>query len=153
VTQPWGDGKLSVLAAGPMPPNPSEMLGSAQMRSLLQSLRETQDYVVIDTPPLLPVTDAAVLSVLADGCVVTTRCGVTRREQLAEAAATLSRIDARLLGVVLNRVPQAGALARGYGYGYGYRGDLGREPIPPLGEGQGRRGVRRRQHAAQEAAA
>ena len=155
VTQPWGDGKLSVLAAGPMPPNPSEMLGSAQMRSLLQSLRETHDYVVIDTPPLLPVTDAAVLSVLADGCVVTTRCGVTRREQLAEAAATLSRIDAKLLGVVLNRVPQAGALARGYGYGYGYgyRSDLGREPIPPLGEGQGRRGVRRRHHAAQEAAA
>jgi hypothetical protein len=52
---------------------------------------------------------------------------------------------------VLNRVPQAGALARGYGYGY--QGDLGREPIPPLGEGRGRRGVRRRQHAAQAEAA
>jgi succinoglycan biosynthesis transport protein ExoP len=144
VTQPWGDGKLSVLAAGPMPPNPSEMLGSAQMRSLLETLRETQDYVVIDTPPLLPVTDAAVLSVLADGCVITTRFGKTRREQLAEAAATLSRIDAKLLGVVLNRVPQAAAAARGYGYGYGYKADLGRAPIPPVGDGKERRGVRRR---------
>jgi succinoglycan biosynthesis transport protein ExoP len=144
VTQPWGDGKLSVLAAGPMPPNPSEMLGSAQMRSLLDTLRETQDYVVIDTPPLLPVTDAAVLSVLADGCVITTRFGKTRREQLAEAAATLSRIDAKLLGVVLNRVPQAAAAARGYGYGYGYKADLGRAPIPPVGDGKERRGVRRR---------
>jgi succinoglycan biosynthesis transport protein ExoP len=144
VTQPWGDGKLSVLAAGPMPPNPSEMLGSAQMRSLLQTLRDTQDYVVIDTPPLLPVTDAAVLSVLADGCVITTRFGKTHREQLTEAAATLSRIDATLLGVVLNRVPQAAVVARGYGYGYGYRADLGRAPIPAVRDGKKRRGVRRR---------
>jgi polysaccharide biosynthesis transport protein len=143
VIQPWGDGKLSVLAAGPMPPNPSEMLGSAQMRSLLETMRETQDYVVIDTPPLLPVTDAAVLSVLADGCVITTRFGKTRREELTEAAATLSRIDARLLGVVLNRVPQTAA-ARGYGYGYGYTADLGRAPIRPAGDGKERRGARRR---------
>jgi succinoglycan biosynthesis transport protein ExoP len=144
VTQSWGDGKLSVLAAGPMPPSPSEMLGSAQMRALLETLRETQDYVIIDTPPLLPVTDAAVLSVLADGCVITTRFGKTGREQLIEAAATLSRIDAKLLGVVLNRVPQAAAVARGYGYGYGYKADLGRGPIPPVGDGKQRRGVRRR---------
>jgi succinoglycan biosynthesis transport protein ExoP len=146
VAQPWGDGKLTVLAAGPMPPNPSEMLGSAQMRSLLETLRETQDYVVIDTPPLLPVTDAAVLSVVSDGCLITTRYGKTRREQLAEAAATLSRIDAKLLGVVLNRVPQAAAVARGYGYGY--KADLGRGPIPPVADGKGRRGVRgRRRHS------
>src|SRR3954453_134246 len=144
VTQAWGDGKLSVLAAGRMPPNPSEILGSAQMRALLETLRETQDYVIIDPPPLLPVTDAAVLSVLADGCVITTRFGKTRREQLAEAAATLSRIDAKLLGVVLNRVPQAAAVARGYGYGYGYgyQADPGRESIPA--GGRMRRGVRRR---------
>lgn len=126
VVQPWGDGKLSVLAAGPMPPDPSEMLGSAQMRVLLETLRADHDYVVIDTPPLLPVTDAAVLSVAADGCVITTRYGATRREQLAEASAVLARIDARLLGVVLNRVPQKAAIAQGYGYGYGYTADAGR---------------------------
>jgi receptor protein-tyrosine kinase len=144
VVQTWGDGKLSVLGAGPMPPNPSEMLGSAQMRTLLESLRETQDFVVIDTPPLLPVTDAAVLSVLADGCLITTRYGRTRREQLGEAAGILARIDAKLLGVVLNRVPQSAAVARGYGYGYGYKADLGRGPIPVVGDGKGRRGARRR---------
>jgi polysaccharide biosynthesis transport protein len=117
------------------------------MRSLLETLRDTQDYVVIDTPPLLPVTDAAVLSVLADGCVVTTRFGKTRREQLGEAVNTLAGIDAKLLGVVLNRVPQAAAVARGYGYGY--KADLGREPIPPVGDGAGRRGTRRRRrHSA-----
>lgn len=129
VTQPWGDGKLSVLAAGPMPPNPSELLGSEHMRALLDELRQQHDFVVIDTPPLLPVTDAAVLSVAADGCLITTRHGVTRREQLAEATNVLSRIDAKLLGVVLNRVPQAAAIARGYGYGYGYAPDAGRVAV------------------------
>ena len=144
VVQPWGEGKLSVLPAGPMPPNPSELLGSAHMRTLVETLRETQDFVIIDTPPLLPVTDAAVLSVVADGCLITTRYGRTRREQLHEAAKVLSRVDAKLLGVVLNRVPQSAAVARGYGYGYGYQADAGREPV---GAGSGRRRRRRRGNA------
>ncbi|MGY1601173.1 polysaccharide biosynthesis tyrosine autokinase [Geodermatophilus sp. SYSU D00815] len=127
VAQPWGDGHLTVLAAGPMPPNPSELLGSAQMRSLLAHLRTTNDFVLIDAPPLLPVTDAAILSVLSDGCVLSTRYGKTRREELSEAAATLERIDARLLGVVLNRVPPVAGKGRGYGYGYGYEADADRE--------------------------
>jgi succinoglycan biosynthesis transport protein ExoP len=127
VTQPWGDGRLDVLAAGAMPPNPSEMLGSEQMRGLLGHLREVYDFVLIDAPPLLPVTDAAVLTALADGCLLSTRFGKTRREELAEAAASLERIDAKLLGVVLNRVPLAAGAARGYGYGYSYEADPGRD--------------------------
>jgi receptor protein-tyrosine kinase len=123
VAQPWGEGKLRVLASGPTPPNPSELLGSAQMRLLISTLRETQDYVVIDSPPLLPVTDAAVLSAVADGMVITTRFGKTKREQLAEAAITLSRIEAKLLGVVLNRVPPRAATSPGYGYAYHYVSD------------------------------
>ncbi len=133
VAQPWGDGKLTVLGAGPMPPNPSEMLGSAQMRSLLEELRDSHDFVVVDAPPLLPVTDAAVLSVLSDGCVVSTRFGVTRREELTESAAVLQRIDAKLLGVVLNRVPQSTGTSRGYGYGYSYEADPGRETTADTG--------------------
>ncbi|MGY1846806.1 polysaccharide biosynthesis tyrosine autokinase [Blastococcus sp. SYSU DS1021] len=133
VAQPWGDGKLTVLGAGPMPPNPSEMLGSAQMRALLDQLKATNDYVIVDAPPLLPVTDAAVLSVLSDGCVITARYGKTRREELSEAAAALQRIDAKLLGVVLNRVPQAAGAARGYGYGYTYEADPGRETTADTG--------------------
>jgi succinoglycan biosynthesis transport protein ExoP len=134
VAQPWGDGKLTVLGAGPMPPNPSEMLGSAQMRGLLDDLRQTHDYVVIDAPPLLPVTDAAVLTVLSDGCLISTRYGKTRREELAEAAAILARIDGKLLGVVLNRVPQVNGAARGYGYGYSYQADVGRETTADTGQ-------------------
>ncbi|MGY1802952.1 polysaccharide biosynthesis tyrosine autokinase [Blastococcus sp. SYSU D00922] len=147
VLQPWGDGKLSVLAAGPMPPNPSEMLGSGHMRGLLERLREDYDFVVIDTPPLLPVTDAAVLSVAADGCLITTRYGSTRREQLEEAAAVLARIDAKLLGVVLNRVPQSASIARSYGYGYGYEADPGRVPVPEPKRGRPGRRTGRRRHS------
>lgn len=115
--QPWGDGKLSVLGAGPNPPNPSELLGSEQMRHLLEDLRESHDYVIIDAPPLLPVTDAAVLAVLADGIVLLTRWGATKREQLRAAASMARVIDVRVLGTVLNMIP---ATRAGYGYGYGY---------------------------------
>ncbi|SNR77712.1 polysaccharide biosynthesis tyrosine autokinase [Blastococcus mobilis] len=120
LTQPYGDGCLSVLAAGPMPPNPSEMLGSKQMRSLLAQAREENDYVIVDAPPLLPVTDAAVLSVAADGAIIVARHGVTTHAQLQQAATALHRIEAKLLGVLLNRIPPKAADSYGYGYSYSY---------------------------------
>jgi succinoglycan biosynthesis transport protein ExoP len=147
VVQQWADSKLMVLAAGPMPPNPSEMLGSAQMRTLVGALRESYDYVLIDTPPLLPVTDATVLSVVADGTLLTTRYGRTRRDQLAEAVATLARVESKLLGVVLNRVPVGTASIGRYGYEYSYLADSGR-----LGkEGSSRRSRGRRRSGASRA--
>jgi receptor protein-tyrosine kinase len=120
LTQPYGDGRLTVLAAGPMPPNPSEMLGSQQMTALLAEVRQQNDYVIIDAPPLLPVTDGAVLSVAADGAIVIARHGYTTKAQVQQAAANLQRIDARLLGVVLNRIPPKSAEGYGYGYQYAY---------------------------------
>lgn len=136
LTQPYRDGNLSVLAAGPMPPNPSEMLGSKQMRALLAQARQENDYVLIDAPPLLPVTDAAVLSVIADGAIIIARHGVTTRSQLAQAAENLHRIDAKLLGVVLNRIPPKAA--EGYGYGYSYAYDAQPEPTPEARDKDGR---------------
>jgi receptor protein-tyrosine kinase len=118
--QPHGDGNLSVLAAGPMPPYPSEMLGSQSMRALMADLRERFDYVIVDAPPLLPVTDASVLAVAADGAVIVARHGVTTRAQLTQAASNLHRIEARLLGVILNRIPSKAAEGYGYGYSYSY---------------------------------
>lgn len=128
--QPWGDGKLTVLASGPNPPDPSELLGSEQMSHLLEELRESHDYVIIDAPPLLPVTDAAVLAVLADGVVIVTRWGETKREQLRAAAATVRVIDVRVLGTVLNMIPPRGGNAYGYGYGYGYGYSYEPDPTP-----------------------
>ncbi len=103
-TQPWGE-LLSVLASGPLPPNPSELLGSQQMRQLLAHLRQQYDLVVVDGPPVLPVADATAMANACDGTVVVVRHGKTRREQVAELATALRTVDAHVLGTVLNIVP------------------------------------------------
>jgi non-specific protein-tyrosine kinase len=115
-----GRNLLSILPSGPLPPNPSEILGSHVMQELLKRLEEMADLVIIDAPPLLPVTDAAVISRHTDGAVLVVRHGYTRREQVSRAVESLRAVDARLLGSVLNRVPVKGPDAEGYGYGYGY---------------------------------
>ena len=120
--QPWGEGSLQVLASGPLPPNPSELLGSAGMAHLLRELEGSVDLVLIDAPPLLPVTDAAVLGAICSGVLMLVRSNSTRREQLARATATVNAVGATLLGTILNMVPTKGPDAYAYGYGYGYGG-------------------------------
>jgi succinoglycan biosynthesis transport protein ExoP len=119
VLQPWGKGDLHVLPAGQLPPNPSELLGSVAMEELLRKLEADFDAVVIDAPPLLPVTDAAVLTKLADGAVVVVGSHRINRDQLAKAFANLEAVDGRVLGVVLNLLPIKGPDAYSY-YTYGY---------------------------------
>jgi len=121
--QPLGDGKLMVLASGPSPPNPSEMLGSSHMRQVIADLRASNDYVIVDSSPLLPVTDGLVLASLCDGVVLVSRHGVTKREQLRQSAQMLRSVDAKLLGVVLNMLPAKSSGSYGYGYGYAYESD------------------------------
>jgi non-specific protein-tyrosine kinase len=118
--QSWGDDSLHVLASGPLPPNPSELLGSQGMQDLLRELEARADIVLIDAPPLLPVTDAAVLGTLTSGLVMLIRSNITRREQATRAVATVHAVGATLLGGVLNMVPTKGPDSYSYGYGYGY---------------------------------
>ncbi len=106
------------------PPNPSEMLGSQRMRDLLDELLGRSTVVVFDTPPLLPVTDAAILANLTDGALLVTRVGKTKRDALAHSAEALRRVGGHVLGCVLNRVP-ARRKGSSYGYGYGYGGYYG----------------------------
>lgn len=122
--QSYGDSGLRVLACGPIPPNPSELLQSHAMERLLTDLRSEFDVVILDAPPLLPVTDAALLATQADGAVVVTRHGSTTRDQLTHAVERLDSVDAKVLGVVINMAPhrKVGS-AYGYGYGYGYGAD------------------------------
>lgn len=122
---PWGDGTLQVLASGPLPPNPSELLGSAGMAHLLRELEGTADLVLVDAPPLLPVTDAAVLGAICSGVLMLVRSNATRAEQVARATATVNAVGATILGAVLNMVPTKGPDAYAYGYGYGYGGRYG----------------------------
>lgn len=109
---------LDVLTAGRTPPNPAELLRSQAMAQLLNAVRASYDVVVIDAPPLLPVTDATTLARLGVGTVVVADSGRIRRKQLSDALRKLNNIKMPPLGIVLNRVKQE--LGGYYGYGYGY---------------------------------
>jgi capsular exopolysaccharide synthesis family protein len=123
---PWNRGLLDVLSSGPIPPNPSELLGSHQMSQLLTTLAARYDVILLDAPPLLPVTDAAVLASLADGAILITRHGVIKKEQVSHAVESLRQVNARLLGVVMNFAPvKSRGSGYGYGYGYGYSAEYG----------------------------
>lgn len=120
VLQPWGKGGLTVLPSGSIPPNPSELLNSQQMNELLEGLKTSFDVIIIDTPPLLPVTDGAIVAAHADGAILVVRYGTTTRAQVTTALGALKAVDANLFGCVLNMAPTRGTDAYGYGYGYGY---------------------------------
>ena len=97
--------RLWVMTAGTSPPNPSELLGSDQMRTLLDEAKGGRfDWVIIDTPPVLAVTDAVVLSPLVSGIVFVIGSEMTRRQHAARALETLTANGSQLLGAVLNRV-------------------------------------------------
>jgi capsular exopolysaccharide synthesis family protein len=122
VMHPWGDRTMYVLPAGKIPPNPSELLGSSQMSALLELLERDFDVVLCDAPPLLPVTDAAILAKATSGALVIVSAGRTNRHQLSGAIDSLQTVGAKVAGIVLSMVPTRGpdAYAYAYGYGYGY---------------------------------
>jgi succinoglycan biosynthesis transport protein ExoP len=118
--QPWGRTHLVVLAAGAIPPNPSELLGSRAMASLIQELESDFDVVLIDLPPLLPVTDAALVSKLTRGTLLVVAAGRTHKGEVAGAVAALENVGSSVSGVILTMMPTKGPDAYGYGrYGYG----------------------------------
>jgi len=94
--------KLWVLPSGPIPPNPSELLGSKGMTTLLEQAKDQYDVIILDTPPVLAVTDAQVLSNLADGVVLVVSSGKTEIDAAKKARELLDSAKARILGVVLN---------------------------------------------------
>jgi len=114
--QPWGEDKMYVLTSGQIPPNPSELLGSKGMSDLLLRLEEAFDTVIIDAPPLLPVTDAAVLSQHVGGVLLVIGAQKVQRTDLAKSLNALEMVGAKLLGVVLNRLPVKGPDAYAYSY-------------------------------------
>jgi polysaccharide biosynthesis transport protein len=110
---------LHVLPAGPIAPMPAELLGSLQMQRLVEGLRASYDFILIDTPPVLTVTDAAVLVSISDGVVLVLRYGQASRNVVARASEILLRSGAHLLGVVLNAVDlQSSDYAEYYGRAY-----------------------------------
>ncbi|BBY63010.1 polysaccharide biosynthesis tyrosine autokinase [Mycolicibacterium helvum] len=115
--------RLTVLTAGPTPPNPSELLASMAAKNLLGEVRAQFDYVIVDTSPLLAVTDGAILAANADGALVVARFGHTKREQLTHAIGSLNDVGAAVLGAVFTMMPTRGGSAYSYNYynyGQGY---------------------------------
>lgn len=110
---------LSVLSSGKIPPNPSEMLGSKAMERLLDSLKQTYDVIILDTAPLLAVTDAQVLSTKADGTVIVVKAEKTKKDSVLQAKALLEKVGANIVGVVLNGIENN---RKKYYYYYGNEG-------------------------------
>ncbi len=106
---------LQVLTAGPVPPNPVTLLSAGRLRRLLAELREQADYVLVDAPPVLTVTDAALWATAVDGVVLVITAGRTRREHAARAREVLDKVHARIVGAVLLNAEQDAALVGRYG--------------------------------------
>lgn len=122
VMLPWGGRSLFVLPAGKIPPNPSELLGSHKMGSFLSALEEDFDVVLCDAPPLLPVTDAAILARLTSGAIMVVSAGRATKHQLAGSTEALNTVGAKLAGFVMSMVPTRGPDSYYSAYGYGYGG-------------------------------
>lgn len=115
--QPYGAHGLHVLTSGQIPPNPSELLGSVEMKELIRDLEAEFDIVIIDAPPVLPVTDAAVLSQQVGGVVLVVCTKKARLADVKKALDALQMVEASLLGIVLNKLPSKGPDAHRYGHG------------------------------------
>ncbi len=109
---------LDVITSGTIPPNPAEMLGSNRMNAVIQQLRDMYDIILIDTPPLLAVTDAQIVATKSDGAIMVVDQGRVKRDIAKKAIQNLQTVNARILGVVLNNVKRK-ANEESYYYYYG----------------------------------
>lgn len=119
---------LDVIFAGKIPPNPAELLSSDKMKEIIAKLEQDYDYIIFDTPPVNLVTDAVLISSLADGVILVTRQYVTERKLITQAIEKMQFVNAKIIGVVLNDIVSTKSgykykkySYRRYGYKYGYK--------------------------------
>jgi len=126
-----GIGNLFFVGSGDVPPNPTELLASGAAREIFTKLRQAFDIVLLDSPPLLPVTDAVIMARMADATLLVIAAGETKRSQVEEAAEMLAQVDASRVGVILNEVEVGGR--------YGYRDRYGSYGtyVPPTPKSNG----------------
>lgn len=115
---------LHVVTSGPIPPNPSELLGSNKFKILLKHLSSIYDVILVDAPPALIVTDAQILSSVCDGTVLLTSYGETEKEALLEGKSLLTKVNSNILGIILNKIPEGG---KGSYYGTYYSSGYGND--------------------------
>lgn len=122
---------LYCLSAGTAPPNPSELLSSSRAAAVIQAIAAEFDVVIIDCTPVLPVTDALVVSRFVDATLVVVDIRSTKRRALQESISRLGQVSAPVTGLVLNGVGPTDAYQYGYGYGYAAYGASDQDPTPP----------------------
>jgi capsular exopolysaccharide synthesis family protein len=131
--------RLQILPTGPVPPNPSELLSSGKTQEVFKNLSAYADIVIVDSAPILPVTDAAVLSAHADAILLVISSGMDSRRDVVRSIEMLKQINAPIVGTVLNRAPETDSYAY-YHYGYGEKtsenGKAGRNPSHTNGRGK-----------------
>ena len=132
--------RVSLLGTGPLPPNPAELLQSSRTSEILEALMSSFHVVLIDSPPVLPVTDAVVLAGRADATLLVVAAGRTKRGDLARAAETLSRVDTPRVGIVLNAVTRESGYGYGRSYGYTYHDGYSSGYTPASSNGAGTNG-------------
>ena len=120
IIHPSGIDNLDILTAGPIPPNPAELLNSQRMRTLVNSTKDIYDTVIIDVPPMLEVTDAQIISRYVDAVVLVVKQNQTQKLGVKRSVELLKLAHANLLGFVMNDINADGDTGYGYGYGYGY---------------------------------
>ncbi|WP_242652884.1 polysaccharide biosynthesis tyrosine autokinase [Intrasporangium flavum] len=122
VIQQWRDSTLFVLPAGAVPPNPSELLGSEPMEQLFGKLAQQFDFILVDSPPVVPVIDAVLINKLTHGLIMVVGAERTKKKDLASAVQSLETVDVPVAGFALNMVPSGSSTTHRYGY-YGYNHD------------------------------
>lgn len=140
---------VKLITAGRIPPNPSELLGSHRMQQLIEELSRTH-MVILDAPPLLPVTDAGLLTAMCDGALMVFAVGKTHREQVRQCTKVMGHVGGRVLGVILNLAPRKAIAGVVYGYGYGYGSYKSHQDYYSSATGKGRRGRKRSRREAAE---
>lgn len=105
---------LHVLTCGPIPPNPSELLGSTRMQEMLEQAKKLYDFIIFDTPPALVVTDATILANIVDGSIIVIRSGKTKTENAEKAVALMTDTKSKMLGAILNDAPKSKSIYHYY---------------------------------------
>lgn len=128
---PTDEPRLDVMTSGPIPPNPAEILGSKKMRALIDEVKEHYDLILFDAPPVGVVTDAQILASFLDGTIVVLRVGKGDRKESQYAVELLNNVKAKVLGVVLNRLPIHEGGYYKYKYYHYYANVYGDQPETP----------------------
>lgn len=110
---------LDVLSSGTRPPNPAELLGSIKMKNFIEELKNTYDFIVLDTPPIVLVTDAQIIAQYTDGCLLVISSGEAERDTVIKAKGLLEKVSAKILGVVINKMDSKKKGYYHYQYEYG----------------------------------